>query len=187
VVAEHWAALLNDYLSIFVKNEKPFRVLGLSPRGRSLVDLRGVLGTRSGIVSERVAALAPELLTRLREAALSPGGIEPGKTAGAAAAVEGQWDGESQEQDKGVKPITLQLRVQGERLEGTMTNRSATIAMKVALRDVTFENGVLRFLVPAGTASRTFIGTLAGATITGTVHASPTGPAVGRFSLHNVP
>jgi hypothetical protein len=185
-VAEHWAALLNDYLSIFVKNEKPFRLLALSPHGRSLVDLRGVLGSRNGIASERVASLSPELLTRLREAALSPGGVEAGK-AGAGAALEGQWDGETQEQDKGVKPITVHLRVQGTRLEGTLTNRSLALAMEVALRDVSFDKGVLRFLVPAGASSRTFIGTLAGPSITGTVHASPTGPAVGRFSLHNVP
>ncbi len=186
-VAEHWAALLNDYLSIFVRNEKPFRVLALSPRGRSLVDLRGVLGSRGGIASERVASLSPDLLTRLREAALSPGGVEPGKAAGAGAAVEGQWDGETEEPDKGVKPITIHLRVQGTRLEGTLTNRSVSIAMDVPLRDVSFDKGVLRFLVPAGASSRTFIGTLAGASITGTLHASPTGPAVGRFSLHNVP
>jgi hypothetical protein len=43
------------------------------------------------------------------------------------------------------------------------------------------------YLVPAGTATRTFRGKVAGSSITGTLHATPTGPSVGTFSLRNEP
>ncbi len=36
-------------------------------------------------------------------------------------------------------------------------------------------------------AARTFVGTMDGTSISGTIHSSPSGPAVGRFSLRNVP
>src|SRR5260221_557561 len=55
-LAGHWAALVNDYLAVFVTGEKPYRVLAMSPLGRSLVDLRAALAARPGapISSERV-------------------------------------------------------------------------------------------------------------------------------------
>ena len=59
--------------------------------------------------------------------------------------------------------------------------------MDVALRDVTFEKGVLKFVLPVGTAARTFVGTVDGTSISGTIHAVANGPAVGRFSLRNAP
>ena len=191
-LAEHWAALANDYLAVFVKGEKPYRVLALSPLGRSLADLRAALAPRPGapISTERVAGLSPDLLSRLRMTALGPGGgagADAGPGHGAAAVLEGQWDGEMQDQNAGPKPITVRLRVAGPRIEGTLTNRSLTITMDVALRDVTFEGGVLSFVLPAGTATRTFRGKVSGASITGTLHATPAGPAIGTFSLRNEP
>jgi hypothetical protein len=194
-LAAHWAALANDYLAVFVKGEKPYQVLAVSPLGRSLVDLRTALAPRPGtpISSERVAGLSPDLLSRLRMAALGPGGGGTGAGAaagpgpGAAAVLEGQWDGEMQDQNAAPKPITVRLQVAGPRIEGKLTNRSLTISMDVALRDVSFERGVLSFTLPAGTATRTFRGKVAGSSITGTLHATPTGPAVGTFSLRNEP
>jgi hypothetical protein len=192
-LAEHWAALANDYMAVFVKGEKPYRVLAMSPLGRSLVDLRTALAPRPGapISSERVAGLSPDLLSRLRMAALGPGGGGAGGDAGpghgAAAVLEGQWDGSMQDQNAAPKPITVRLQVAGPRIEGKLTNRSLTISMDVALRDVSFERGVLSFTLPAGTATRTFRGKVAGSSITGTLHAVPAGPAVGTFSLRNEP
>jgi len=77
--------------------------------------------------------------------------------------------------------------VLGDALEGTLTNRSLTLTMDVALRDVEFDRGVLTFVLPAGAATRTFRGKVAGAAITGTLHATPAGPAIGTFSLRNEP
>jgi hypothetical protein len=191
-LAEHWAALLNDYMAVFVKGEKPYRVLALSPLGRSLVDLRAALAPHPGapISSERVAGLSPDLLSRLRMAALGPGGgggADAGAGHGAAAVLEGQWDGEMQDQNAASKPITVRLRVDGPRIEGKLTNRSLAVTMDVALRDVSFERGVLTFLLPSGAATRTFRGKVAGGSITGTLHATPGGPAIGTFSLRNEP
>jgi hypothetical protein len=191
-LAEHWAALLNDYMAVFVKGEKPYRVLALSPLGRSLVDLRAALAPRPGapISSERVAGLSPDLLSRLRMAALGPGGgggADAGAGHGAAAVLEGQWDGEMQDENAAPKPITVRLRVDGTRIEGKLTNRSLAVTMDVALRDVSFERGVLTFVLPSGAATRTFRGKVAGGSITGTLHATPAGPAIGTFSLRNEP
>lgn len=195
-LAAHWAALANDYLAVFVKGEKPFQVLAVSPLGRSLVDLRTALAPRPGapISTERVAGLSPDLLSRLRMAALGPGGGsgagaggDAGPGHGAAAVLEGQWDGEMQDQNAAPKPITVRLQVAGPRIEGKLTNRSLTISMDVALRDVSFTGGVLSFTLPAGNATRTFRGKVAGSSITGTLHATPTGPSVGTFKLRNEP
>ncbi len=196
-LAAHGAALAIDYLAVFVKGEKPYQVLAVSPLGRSLVDLRTALAPRPGapISTERVAGLSPELLSRLRMAALGPGGggdagaggAAAGPGPGAAAVLEGQWDGEMQDQNAAPKPITVRLQVTGPRIEGKLTNRSLAISMDVALRDVTFGGGVLSFTLPAGPATRTFRGKVAGSSITGTLHATPTGPSVGTFSLRNEP
>jgi hypothetical protein len=183
-LVEFWAALLNDYVSVFVANEKPVRVLSLSPRGRAFVDLRSHLGARGAIPGERVAVLGPDLLNRLRDAAL----IVPEQGQGVALAViEGVWEGEMQESGSGAKAISVRLRAQGPRIEGTLTNRAQALAMDVPLRDVSFERGTLKFVLPVGTAARTFVGTVDGGSVSGTIHASPGGPAVGRFSLRNVP
>ena len=191
-LAEHWAALVNDYLAVFVKGEKPYRVLAMSPLGRSLVDLRAALAPSPGapISSERVAGLSPDLLSRLRMTALGPGGgggADAGPGHGAAAVLEGQWDGEMRDERSAPKPITVRLRVAGPRIEGKLTNRSLALTMEVALRDVSFEGGVLTFVLPAGAATRTFRGKVEGASITGTLHATPGGPAIGTFSLRNEP
>jgi hypothetical protein len=184
LLVEFWAALLNDYVAVFVTNEKPVRVLSLSPRGRALVDLRSVLGARGAISGQRVSVLGPELLERLRDAAL----IVPEQGQGVAlAAIEGLWEGEMQETGSGAKAISVRLRAQGPRIEGTLTNRAQAVAMDVALKDVSFDKGTLKFVLPVGTAARTFVGVVDGGSVSGTIHASPGGPAVGRFSLRNVP
>jgi hypothetical protein len=101
--------------------------------------------------------------------------------------LEGQWDGEMQDQSSGPKPITVRLRVAGPRIEGKLTNRSLAISMEVVLRDVSFDKGVLTFVLPAGAATRTFRGKVEGSSITGTLHATPAGPSIGTFSLRNEP
>jgi len=148
------------------------------------VDLRSALGARGSIPGERVAVLGPELLDRLRDAAL----IVPEQGQGVTlAAIDGVWEGEMQESGSGAKAISVRLRAQGPRIEGTLTNRAQALAMDVALKDVSFDKGTLRFVLPVGTAARTFVGTVDGGSVSGTIHASPGGPAVGRFSLRNVP
>ncbi len=184
-LADHWAALLNDCLAVFVQNEKPMRLLALSGRGRALLELRSALGWRagSGIPTEKVATLSPELYQRVREASLFVAGAGQGSPA---AAVEGTWEGEM-EDVAGPRAIVVRLRLEGSTLSGRLTNQTRALSMEVALRDVSFRGGVLRFTLPAGNATRFFVGSMTGSTVKGTLHATAEGPAIGSFTLKNVP
>jgi hypothetical protein len=185
VLAAHWAALLADYLTLLVQNERPLRLLGESPRGSALSDLGSALGWRpgSGVPSERVLNLAPDLLRRLRELALL---VPTEGQAQAAAALEGTWEGEMAE-ETGSRSIVLHLRLEGAQVAGSLTTTARGMAVHVPIRDVTYQKGVLRFLLPAAASPRTFVGRLEGASLAGTLHASPAGPPVGRFSLKYSP
>jgi hypothetical protein len=184
-LAEHWAALLNDCLAVFVQNEKPTRLLALSPRGRAFLELRSALGYRpgSGIAAEKVATLSPDVYQRVREASLFVAGAGQGSPA---AAVEGTWEGEM-EDAAGPRAVAVRLHAEGAALSGRLINRTGGLAMEVPLKDISFRAGVLRFTLPAGNSTRVFVGNVAGSTVTGTLHAAAEGPAVGRFTLKNVP
>jgi hypothetical protein len=168
-----------------VQNEKPMRLFALSARGRALLELRSALGWRpgSGIPSEKVTTLSPELFQRVREASLFVAGAGQGSPA---AAVEGVWEGEM-EDAAGPRAITVRLRLEGSALSGRLTNRTRALSMEVALRDISFRGNVLRFTLPAGNATRFFVGNVAGSTVKGTLQAAADGPAVGSFTLKNVP
>ena len=184
-LADHWAALLNDCLAVFVQNEKPMRLLALSPRGRALLELRSALGWRagSGIPTERIATLPPDLYQKVRDASLFVAGAGEGAPA---AAVEGTWEGQM-EDAAGPRAIVVRLSAAGTGLSGRLTSQTSALSMEVALRDVSFKGNVLRFTLPAGAGTRIFVGTVAGSTLAGTLHATANGPAVGSFRLKNVP
>jgi hypothetical protein len=184
-LADHWAALLNDCVAVFVQNEKPMRLMALSSRGRALLELRSALGWRagSGIPTEKVGSLSADLLQRVHEASLVVGGAGQGSPA---AAVEGTWEGQM-EDSAGPRAIVVKLRAEGAALTGRLTNQTSALSAEVALRDISFKGNVLRFTLPAGAASRVFVGNVAGSTVTGTLHASANGPSVGSFTLRNVP
>ncbi len=184
-LADHWAALLNDCLAVFVQNEKPMRLLALSSRGRALLELRSALGWRggSGIPTEKVATLSADLYQKVREASLLVGGAGQGAPA---AAVEGTWEGEM-EDAAGPRAIIVRLRVEGSALSGRLTNQTRALSMDVALREISFRGNVLRFTLPAGNATRVFVGNVTGSTVSGTLHATADGPAIGTFTLKNAP
>jgi hypothetical protein len=184
-LADHWAALLNDCLAVFVQNEKPMRLMALSSRGRTLLELRSALGWRagSGIPSEKVGSMPADLLQRIRDASLIVGGAGQGS---AAAAVEGTWEGQM-EDNAGSRAIVVRLRAEGAVLSGRLTSQTSALSAEVALRDISFKGNVLRFTLPAGAGTRIFVGNVAGSTVAGTLHASANGPSVGTFSLRNVP
>ncbi len=184
-LAEHWAALLNDCLAVFVQNEKPTRLLALSSRGRAFLELRAALGFKpgSGVAAEKVATLSPDVYQRVREASLFVAGAGQGSPA---AAVEGTWEGEM-EDNAGPRAILVRLHAEGAALSGRLTNQTGGLAMEVPLKDISFRAGVLRFTLPAGGATRFFVGNVAGSSVTGTLHAAANGPAIGSFTLKNVP
>jgi hypothetical protein len=72
-LAEHWAALLNDYLVVGTGRGRPSHVAALSPEsGRALDQLRSALPWQyeRGIGNDRVARLPGRLRQQLRAAAL---------------------------------------------------------------------------------------------------------------------
>jgi hypothetical protein len=184
-LAEHWAALLSDCLAVFVQNEKPMRLMAVSPRGRVLLELRAALGWRPGmgIPTEKVVMMSPDLYQKVSEAALFVAGAGQGSPA---AAVEGTWEGQM-EDVAGPRAIVVRLRAEGSGLSGRLTNQTSALSMEVALRDISFKGNVLRFTLPAGGSTRIFVGNVSGSTVSGTLHAAANGPAVGSFTLKNVP
>jgi hypothetical protein len=183
-LAGFWAALLQDQLTLFVQHQRPSRVLELSPRGKALVDLYAEAERRVGAANGVPASLLnppSAVQTRaFRDMAL----MLPAGPSAAAAAVTGRWEGMMEETGSGERPIKLRLRLEGARLAGSLTTQAGAVAMEVPLESVTYEKGVLSFVLAGGGSPRLFRGTLQGSTISGTMHRSASDKAtIGRFSL----
>jgi len=183
-LAGFWAALLQDQLTLFVQHQRPSRVLEMSPRGKVLVDLYAEAERRVGAASGVPAALVnppSAVQTRaFRDMAL----ILPAGPSAAAAAVTGRWEGMMEETGSGERPIKLRLRLDGARLAGSLGTQAGAVAMEVPLESVTYEKGVLSFVLASGGSPRLFRGTLQGSTLSGTMHRSAADKeTIGRFSL----
>ena len=180
-LAEFWAALLQDHLTLFVQRQRPLRMVELSPRGKVLLDLfaegerRG--GTGSGVPTRLVRPLTPSMAHSFRDLAL----ILPSGPSTAAAAVAGRWEGTMQEGADAPRRISVELRLEGSRLAGSVTTRSRAVAMAVPLKDLRYERGRLAFVLSIGGASHEWSGNVEGATIEGTIRDGT--KEVGRFSL----
>jgi len=85
------------------------------------------------------------------------------------------------------KSIVVRFRLQGSQVVGSLTTTTGGVAMDVPLKEISFQKGTLRFRLPSGTAPRTFVGRLEGGSLSGTLHASATGPALGHFVLKYSP
>jgi hypothetical protein len=183
-VAAYWVALLQDNLAVFALKQRPYRVIEVSVRGRALLDLYTESTRRSaagGVPFGAVSPLPAALGRAFREMALllpTEGSGRPG------AAVEGRWTGSMSEGDRGESALGVRLRMEGGRLQGSATIRAGSASGDLLLRDASFEKGVLRFVLSKGGTPKHFLGTLAGDSITGTIHAGEGSlEAVGRFSL----
>jgi hypothetical protein len=184
-LARYWAALLNDYIGLFGQRLRTNRAIEFTPRARVLLDLYadaerrgGSAGVGMGIVS----SLAADRLDALRRLAYS-GPDEARASRGMA--LEGAWEG-SIEDGGPPRSIRLQVRVDGRRLAGAMTSTAGGLAMGIPLHDLSYDKGMVRFSAVLGGAPRHFRGALAGATLSGTVHASDAAAATGRFTLRHV-
>jgi hypothetical protein len=80
------------------------------------------------------------------------------------------------------RPLALELRLDGNKLVGTMTTNAGGIALNAPLRDVSYANGVLSFTLLGGTAPRKVQGKVNGAQLEGTIQGAAGAPA-GRVSL----
>lgn len=186
VIAGYWAALLQDYATLFAQGQRPSRTAELSPRGKVLVDLyaeaqrRGVTG---GVPVATIYELSAAGLKNVRDMALL---LPTGGGTSAGVAVAGRWEGMMADKDA-QRSIEVQLRVDGGRLGGSLTTKTGTIAVRTPLQQVTYDKGLLKFVMASGGGARQFRGTLDGGTLSGSIFNDSAGKdAVGRFSLRYV-
>jgi hypothetical protein len=183
-VATQWAALLQDYFSLFVLKQRPLKVLELTPRGKVLSDLYAD-GLRQaepggGVPTRVVRPLTTTMAKAIREMAL----VIPDQPARAAVAVEGRWVGSLVEGGPGGRPFEVRLRSEGTKLAGSLTTKAGSLEMRAPLRDVAYEKGTLRFVVDLAGSPRLFSGAMKADTIEGSI-SKTTGDkaAVGTFTL----
>jgi hypothetical protein len=180
-LARHWAAVLQDYVGLFLYRQRPLKLLALSPRGKVLADLYTEAARRapggSGVPASLVLPPSASLASDLRAMALVVS-TEGGR---AAVALEGQWIGSVQDPELGDRPISVQLRTDDTRLAGTITTRQGGIELTAPLREVGFDRGNVRFTADLQGAAYRFKGTLDGNAVAGTIERPGRPPA--RFTL----
>lgn len=184
-VASHWAALLGDYLTLFVHKQRPTRVAEVSPRGKVLLELHAQgerrLGRGEGVPAGLLMPPAPAMAAALRDLALdvaTRGHSVPG------AALVGRWAGTMEEADGGPRAIQVALRLEGTRLAGSISTRAGKLSMDVPLKAVTYDKGTLSFEVGGG-AIRRFRGSASGSTLSGSIFDQGQ-KQTGRFTLQYV-
>lgn len=187
-LAAFWAALLQDYATLFVQGQRPMRTAELSSRGRVLIDLfaeaqRRNRGGATGVPRVLVAPLGASLEAGLRDLALGLADGARTTVATRSQAIEGVWDGSVDESGLGSRAIQITLRTEGGKLRGTLGTRSHGLSMAVPLADLTYERGTLRFTFASSGQPRQFTGSLQGSTITGTVTGVGGRPSLGTFKL----
>jgi hypothetical protein len=184
-LAAFWAALLDDYFGLFGRGLRPVKLLELTPRARVLLDIRneGVrrAGEVQGVPASVVTPLPPEWAQKLKELSLL---VPAGREGTAAAALEGAWEGTMEEPGQTSKPILVRLRLDRNRLVGSLATRATAVSVDLPLKQVSYENGRLKFVLVSGGSTRHFAGTVDGDRIAGSIHAAPgTGAPIGQFAL----
>jgi hypothetical protein len=168
-VARHWAALLQDYVSLFLYRQRPLRLAAISPRGKVFTEIYGEANRRApggNNVPNSVVLPTPQSMANgLRLAAL----VVSGDAGRAAVAVEGRWDGSMDDPDFGKRAFQVHVRQEGGRLAGTLTTWRGSVELRSPLRDIGFEHGQVRFTADLQGAAFRFKGTLENTTVTGTI------------------
>ena len=184
-LAAYWAALLQDYFTLFVQKQRPLAVLALSPRGRVLMDIYSAalrVPGATGVPLSALRPMTPTMAKGLRDLALV---LPAEKESRVTVAVEGLWTGTMEETTGGPKPIQVRFEQVGGKLGGSLSTSAGKIGMKTPLRDVSFQKNEVRFAVDLSGSARTFTGTVQGGNLTGTI-ARGSDKAAGRFSLKYV-
>ncbi len=187
-IAGYWAALLQDYVTLFGQGQRPSRTAELSSRGRVLVDIYAEAqrrGAAGGVPVATVYELSPTVLKTLREMAL----LVPAGGGAVGTAVAGRWEGTMVDETATEKGIELVLDVDGGKLGGSLTVKTGGLAVRTPLQQATYEKGQVKFMVSSGGGPRQFRGTLQGGTLEGSIFkdaAAKDKDAVGRFSLRYV-
>ena len=145
-LAAYWAALLQDYFTLFVQKQRPLAVLALSPRGRVLMDIYSAALRVPGATGVPISALrpiTPTMAKGLRDLALV---LPAEKESRVTVAVEGLWTGTMEETTGGPKPIQVRFEQAGGKLGGSLSTSAGKIGMNTpaARRVLPEERGALR-------------------------------------------
>jgi hypothetical protein len=185
-IAQHWTALLQDYLALFGQRQRPSRMLEMTAGGKVLTEIYAEAdrrGAGNGVPTTLVSPLSPPWAKSLRDLALV---LPAGAGGNPGAAVAGRWVG-TMEEPGGQRGVEVQLRVDGKGLAGSLTTKSGQLAMGVPLHDVTYDKGQVRFRLTSGGVTRSFHGTLDGAALSGTIHqGTSASDPIGKFTLRFV-
>ena len=183
LVAQHWAALLQDYWSLFVLRQRPLKALELTPRGKVLTDIYAealrTAGAGNGVPARTVLPPSTSVAKGLRELAL----LLPTEGQGrAGAALEGLWAGTMAEGSL-TKAIKVRLRYEGARLVGTLSTQAGKAEMNAPLKAVSADKGSVRFSVDIAGGARVFRGTVEAGSLTGTIQKAGDRSASGSFAI----
>jgi hypothetical protein len=181
-LAAYWAALFQDYFTVFVQKQRPVAVLALSPRGRVLSEIYSAAQRTpgaAGVPNSVVRPLSSSMARALREMALL---LPAEKESRLTVAIEGLWTGTMEEGSSGAKGIKARFTQKDGRLGGTVTTQSGKVTLDTPIRDVTFRKNEVRFTVDILGSARVFTGTVQGGTLSGTI-AKGADKAAGRFTL----
>ncbi len=187
-LARFWAAIVDDFLMLFVRHDRPTRLVELSPRAKVLLDLFSAAQRRSGagggVQTAAVLPLNAATAEGFRNLALMiPSGGAPGRST---IAIEGQWQGSLTESER-PRGFQIELRSAGGQLIGSCTIKEGKLPVAVTLGDVGFAGGQLRFSLAIRGSVLFFKGKLQGTEIQGTIHKRADDAApVGQFQLKYV-
>jgi hypothetical protein len=185
-IAGYWTALLQDYVTLFGQGQRPSRTAELTPRGKVLVDLYAEAqrrGATGGVPVGTLYELPPAALKSVREMAFL---IPAGGPSSAGVAVAGRWEGTMADAEA-ERSVEVQFEAEGGKLSGSLATKTGGLAMRTPLQQVSYEKGVLKFLVASGGGTRLFRATLEGGALVGVIFKDAAGKdAVGRFNLRYV-
>ncbi len=183
-IAALWTSLVQDQLDLFVRRQRPARLVQVTVRGRAMMQLYSEAlrraGVGGGVPFSVVSPLNASLARDLRDMAL----LAPAEgEASAAAVMQGRWHGTMWEEGSGEKPIVVRLHAEGPRLVGSLTTTSGGISGDLPIQEASFVNGVLRFAVNVHGGRQQFEGRVEGEKVTGSITRGGTSGSVGRFTL----
>jgi len=179
-LAQHWAALLQDYFGLFLYKERPLHMLARSQRSRVFIDIYSAARRRSGgrgIATSIVYPPTEAMAEALRQAAL----VVSNRTPREEVAINGRWEGNINDPDTGTRRFEVLIEVADKGVTGSMKTWRGSIQLGSPLRDITFSRGTVRFTIDLQGKVHRFEGTLADNSISGT--ATREGRAPASFTL----
>ena len=158
-LAEYWAALLDDYVGLFARRQRPNRIVEMTPRGRVLLDLFSEASRRGG--SSGVASRLVRRHARRAGGRPAAARLRRARAGTVRAASRSPARGRARRRTAAPpRPIRVVIRAGDGALAGAMTSRAGSVATGIPLQDLSYDKGVIRFTITLGGASRRFEGAL---------------------------